>query len=50
MINKNALTEARSTYKPKLPASLAGNSPTRSATLAAGGDDAIRALFPMTFL
>jgi diphosphate-dependent phosphofructokinase len=49
MINKNALTEARSTYQPKLPASLAGNSPTRSATLAPGGDDAIRALFPMTY-
>lgn len=49
MINKNALTQARSSYQPKLPASLRGSSPTRTAPIDQGGDAEIRALFPMTY-
>lgn len=49
MMNKNALTEARSSYQPKLPASLCGGSPTRTAPLAQDGPADIRALFPSTF-
>jgi len=49
MMNKNALTEARSSYQPKLPASLCGGSPTLTAPLAHDGPADIRALFPSTF-
>ena len=49
MINKNALATARSSYKPKLPGVLCGNSPIRTSSLKQDGDTEIRALFPMTY-
>ena len=49
MTDKNALTHARSSYKPKLPASLCGNSPATTAPLGQDGDPEIQALFPMTY-
>jgi pyrophosphate--fructose-6-phosphate 1-phosphotransferase len=49
MIQQTALAQARSTYSPKLPASLSAASTAKQSPLPTSSDTEIRALFPNTF-
>ena len=49
MIQQTALAQARSAYRPKLPASLSAASTAKQTPLPTSSDSEIRALFPNTF-
>jgi len=49
MIQQTALAQARSAYRPKLPASLSAASSAKQTPLSTSSDSEIRALFPNTF-